>query len=41
MTALAIIVAAFMLEHGITKAIDRLTAATERATQAAKQGERP
>ncbi len=31
MTAFAIIIAAFMLEHGITKAIDRMTSAIERA----------
>lgn len=39
MTAFAIIVAALLLEHGITKAIDRQTAVMDRAAQATKQGE--
>lgn len=33
MTAIAIILAALILEHGITKAIDRLTAAIIKSIQ--------
>lgn len=33
MTGLAIIIAAFLLEHGITKAIDRHTEAIQKLTE--------
>lgn len=36
MTSVAIVLAAVLLEHGITKAIDRLAAAVERAITAAQ-----
>ena len=33
MTAIAIIIAAFLLEHGITKSIDRHTEAIQKLTE--------